>query len=128
MELPSQVPLLLSLWWFLFVDIGTGNGCRHKHTGSWTGNSTRRRGLHQGAGSRGRGAACTSTVGVLAGACASGEVLAEGVLTILLAQVVSSPDGGADPNTCDADYHDDDEDDPLPVGGEPIKEEDKTKY
>lgn len=48
------------------------------------------------------------------------EVLAQRVLAFLLAQVVTSPDGSAYPNSCNTDDHYDDEDDPLVVSGYPV--------
>lgn len=48
------------------------------------------------------------------------EVLTQRVLALFLAQVVTPPDGGADPDTRNADDHDDDENDPLIVGGDPV--------
>lgn len=50
---------------------------------------------------------------------AAGGDLAEGILTVALAQVATAPYAGADPDARDTEDHDDDEDNPLPVTGEP---------
>lgn len=49
------------------------------------------------------------------------EVLAQRVLALLLAQVVTPPYGGAYPDTCNTDDHYDDEDDPLIMSGYPVR-------
>lgn len=47
----------------------------------------------------------------------SGVLLAEGGLAILALQVATSPDAGADPDGSDANYEDDEHDNPFPVVG-----------
>jgi hypothetical protein len=46
-------------------------------------------------------------------------LLAEVSLTILLAQVTTTPDAGADPNGCDTDNENNNHDNPLPMVGDP---------
>lgn len=99
-----RVPLLLGLLFTLRlgpVDAGRADGRGHEHAGRWQ--------VDRAAGRvrPGRGGAAANAGGA--------EALAERVLAVLLAQVAAPPDAGADPDARDADHHDDQEYDPLPV-------------
>lgn len=47
-------------------------------------------------------------------------LLAEGGLAILALEVATSPDAGTNPDGGDADYEDDEHDNPFPVVGHPV--------
>ena len=49
----------------------------------------------------------------------AGEVLAQRVLSVSLGEILLPPHARADPDTCDAQDHDDEEDDPLVMAGQP---------
>lgn len=56
------------------------------------------------------------------GGARRGADVGQSVLAVLFAEVAAVPDTGADPERSDADDHDDDEDDPLVVCGDPDDE------
>ena len=97
-------PLLLFLLWRLFVVYAGGrNGRRIEH-------SCPRRLQVPGVPRVGNDAP---------GFCGVGEIRAQGVLPVLLAQIPLAPDTGAHPDANDGDYHDDEEDHPLVMRRKP---------
>lgn len=103
--------LLLCLLRLLLVNIGGGDGGGHEHA---------RLGHVDGALTLLSGAAAAVAVRVGAGTGGGREGLTQGVLSILLAQVMSPPDTCADPDACDSNDDDNQKDNPFPMVRKPI--------